>query len=48
MPKGAMLINTARKEVVNEADLIKVMEERPDFKYLTDNADIVDLSQVTL
>ena len=36
MPKGAMLVNTARKEVVNEPDLVKVMEERPDFKYLTD------------
>jgi D-3-phosphoglycerate dehydrogenase len=36
MPKGAMLINTARKEVINEGDLLQVMEERPDFKYLTD------------
>jgi D-3-phosphoglycerate dehydrogenase len=36
MPEGAMLINTARKEVINEADLVKVMEERTDFKYLTD------------
>ena len=36
MPKNAMLINTARKEVVNEADLLKIMEERADFKYLTD------------
>ncbi len=36
MPEGAMLINTARKEVVNEADLVKIMEERPDFYYLTD------------
>jgi D-3-phosphoglycerate dehydrogenase len=36
MPKGAMLINTARKEVVHEADLLKIMEERADFKYLSD------------
>ena len=36
MPKGAMLINTARKEVINEADLAKMMEERADFKYMTD------------
>ncbi|MDR0743651.1 MAG: 3-phosphoglycerate dehydrogenase [Tannerella sp.] len=36
MPKGAMLINTARKEVINEAELVKLMEERPDFKYITD------------
>ena len=36
MPKGAMLVNTARKEVINETDLSKVMEERADFKYLSD------------
>ena len=36
MPKGAMLINTARKEVINEAELVKLMEERADFKYITD------------
>ncbi|MDR3260559.1 MAG: 3-phosphoglycerate dehydrogenase [Tannerella sp.] len=36
MPKGATLINTARKEVINEADLAKVLEERADFRYLTD------------
>jgi D-3-phosphoglycerate dehydrogenase len=36
MPKGAMLINTARKEVVNESDLMKIMEERTDFRYMTD------------
>jgi len=38
MPKKAVLINTARKEVINEADLLKLMENRPDFKYLTDVA----------
>ena len=31
-----MLVNTARKEVINEAELIKLMEERADFKYITD------------
>jgi len=36
MPKKAILINTARKEVINEADMAKLMEARPDFKYLTD------------
>jgi D-3-phosphoglycerate dehydrogenase len=36
MPKKGLLINTARKEVVNEADLLKLMEERTDFKYVTD------------
>jgi len=36
MPKKAILVNTARKEVINEAELMKLMEARPDFKYLTD------------
>ncbi|MDR1758743.1 MAG: 3-phosphoglycerate dehydrogenase [Bacteroidales bacterium] len=36
MPKGATLINTARKEVIHEEDLLKIMEERADFKYGTD------------
>ncbi|MDR1779727.1 MAG: 3-phosphoglycerate dehydrogenase [Tannerella sp.] len=36
MPKGATLINTARKEVINEPELLRVMEERTDFRYLTD------------
>lgn len=36
MPKGGILVNTARKEVINEAELIKLMEERTDLKYLTD------------
>ena len=38
MPKCAFLINTARKEVINEDDLDKMLEERPDFKYATDIA----------
>ena len=36
MPKGAMLINTARKEVIDEVSLISLMEERSDIRYLTD------------
>ncbi|MFO7997747.1 MAG: 3-phosphoglycerate dehydrogenase [Bacteroidales bacterium] len=38
LPKGGVLINTARKEVVDEECLLKLMEERPDFKYLSDIA----------
>ena len=38
MPKGGCLINTARKEVINEEELVKVMEERADLKYATDIA----------
>ena len=36
MPKGAIVVNTDRKEVMDEAGLAKMLEERPDFKYLTD------------
>ena len=36
MPKGGLLVNTARKEVIDEASLIKLMEERADLKYVTD------------
>lgn len=38
LPEGGMLVNTARKEVIHEDDLLKVMEERSDFKYLSDIA----------
>lgn len=38
MPKGAVLINTARKEVIHEDDLARVLEERPDFRYVADVA----------
>lgn len=36
MPKGGVLLNTARKEVINEDELIKLMQERTDLKYVTD------------
>jgi len=36
MPKGATLINTARKEVVNEEELVQLMTDREDFKYVSD------------
>jgi len=38
MPKGATLVNTARKEVIDEAGLEKALTERPDLKYVTDVA----------
>ena len=38
MPKGGCLINSARKEVINEEELVKVLEERTDLKYITDIA----------
>ena len=36
MPKGATLVNTARKEVIDEDGLLKALEERPDLKYVAD------------
>jgi D-3-phosphoglycerate dehydrogenase len=36
MKKGAIIVNTARKEVINEPELIQMMAERTDIKYLTD------------
>lgn len=36
MPKGGTLINTARKEVIDEEGLKKVLAERADLKYATD------------
>lgn len=36
MKKGGVLVNTARKEVINEPELIQLMEERADIKFVTD------------
>lgn len=36
MPKGATLVNTARKEVIDEDGLMQMFTERPDFKYVSD------------
>jgi len=38
MPKNAVLVNTARKEVMNEDELMKVFSERDDFSYISDIA----------
>lgn len=38
MPKGATLVNTARKEVIDEAGLLRALTEREDLKYITDIA----------
>lgn len=38
MPANSVLVNTARKEVINEDELLRVFEERPDFRYLSDIA----------
>ncbi len=36
LPKKAILVNTARKEVINEEELLKLMAEREDLKFVTD------------
>ena len=36
MPKGGTIINTARKEVIDEEGMMKALEERTDLKYCTD------------
>ena len=36
LKKGGVLVNTARKEVINESELIKLMQERDDLKFVTD------------
>lgn len=38
MPKGATVVNTARKEVINEEELARLLAERTDMKYATDIA----------
>ena len=36
MKNGGILVNTARKDVIDEAGLLKLMAEREDLKFLTD------------
>jgi D-3-phosphoglycerate dehydrogenase len=36
MPQNAVLVNTARKELIDEEDLLKIFADRPDFSYLAD------------
>ncbi|HHT51998.1 MAG: 3-phosphoglycerate dehydrogenase [Bacteroidales bacterium] len=38
MPKGGCLVNTARKEVIHEEEIMAILEEREDLKYITDVA----------
>jgi len=38
MPRGATLVNTARKEVIHEDSLLKMFHVRDDFRYLSDIA----------
>lgn len=38
MPKGATIVNTARKEVIHEEEMVKLLAEREDMKYITDVA----------
>ncbi len=48
MPKGALLVNTARKEVICEDELIQLMQERTDLKYVTDIMPAADTKFKTL
>jgi D-3-phosphoglycerate dehydrogenase len=40
LPKNGCLVNTARKEVINEAEMVELMTEREDFTYLSDIAPV--------
>ena len=42
MPKNAYLINTARQEIIDEEGILKIMQERPDFHFITDIAPACD------
>lgn len=42
LPKGGILVNTARKEVINEEELLKLMAEREDLKYISDIMPVAD------
>lgn len=36
LPQGAIIVNSARKEIIHESELLKLMSERKDIKYITD------------
>ncbi len=36
MPKGGIVVNTARKEIIDEAGMMKALQEREDLQYMTD------------
>lgn len=38
LPEGALIVNTARKEVINEPEMLEYMLQHPKFKYMTDIA----------
>jgi D-3-phosphoglycerate dehydrogenase len=38
MPENGVLVNSARKEVIHEGDLLKIFDERDDFQYVSDIA----------
>jgi D-3-phosphoglycerate dehydrogenase len=48
LPKGGVLVNTARKEVIDEEGLISLMQERTDLKYMTDIMPAADMKFRTL
>ena len=48
MPKGGVLVNTARKEVIDEEGLIALLQERTDLKYITDIMPVADAKFRTL
>lgn len=48
MPKNGLLVNTARKEVINEDELIELMQERTDLKYVADVMPAADAKFRTL
>ena len=48
MPQGGILVNTARKEVIHEDELIQLMQERTDLKYITDIMPAADMKFRTL
>lgn len=36
MPENGILVNAARTEIINEPELLKLLSDRPDLRYLTD------------